>query len=190
MLCEMYHLFNTGRYLQNDCLKVFVKVTQTNCCGPECVFVFFVWQVRCVVILSEDRWELKCLFEPHGLIKKKEWKWLSSLSITTAIFLGSFRLPYEEIRDIVLEVDEERLSESLIQVRLMFKSVVCFPHLHRDTAHFSPFCVEWEVLYTSPWPNFKLYSFTCPLCSQVALLLVSPSPFHVDHRDRFLFILL
>ncbi|MEQ2159357.1 hypothetical protein GOODEAATRI_022046, partial [Goodea atripinnis] len=31
------------------------------------------------------------------------------------IFLGSFRLPYEEIRDIVLEVDEERLSESLIQ---------------------------------------------------------------------------
>lgn len=49
---------------------------------------------------------------------------LSFLSITTAIFLGSFRLPYEEIRDIVLEVDEERLSESLIQVRLMF-SVVC-----------------------------------------------------------------
>ncbi|KAG7224782.1 hypothetical protein INR49_013495 [Caranx melampygus] len=32
-----------------------------------------------------------------------------------AIFLGSFRLPYEEIRDIVLEVDEDRLSESLIQ---------------------------------------------------------------------------
>ncbi|CAM9178736.1 unnamed protein product, partial [Lampetra planeri] len=40
----------------------------------------------------------------------------SLLSITTAIFLGSFRLPYEEIRDIVLEVDEERLSESLIQM--------------------------------------------------------------------------
>uniref|UniRef100_A0A671NAX8 Diaphanous related formin 2 n=1 Tax=Sinocyclocheilus anshuiensis TaxID=1608454 RepID=A0A671NAX8_9TELE len=33
----------------------------------------------------------------------------------TAIFLGSFRLPYEEIRDIVLQVDEERLSEALIQ---------------------------------------------------------------------------
>ncbi|TNN71304.1 Protein diaphanous 2 [Liparis tanakae] len=33
----------------------------------------------------------------------------------TTIFLGSFRLPYEEIRDIVLQVDEERLSESLIQ---------------------------------------------------------------------------
>uniref|UniRef100_A0A671N2P4 Protein diaphanous homolog 2-like n=1 Tax=Sinocyclocheilus anshuiensis TaxID=1608454 RepID=A0A671N2P4_9TELE len=32
-----------------------------------------------------------------------------------SIFLGSFRLPYEEIRDIVLQVDEERLSEALIQ---------------------------------------------------------------------------
>uniref|UniRef100_A0A8C5FDG0 Diaphanous related formin 2 n=1 Tax=Gadus morhua TaxID=8049 RepID=A0A8C5FDG0_GADMO len=39
----------------------------------------------------------------------------ASCSISTAIFLGSFRLPYEEIRDIVLQVDEERLSESLIQ---------------------------------------------------------------------------
>uniref|UniRef100_A0A4W5MFR7 Diaphanous-related formin 2 n=1 Tax=Hucho hucho TaxID=62062 RepID=A0A4W5MFR7_9TELE len=47
--------------------------------------------------------------------KQGEENDLSSLSITTAIFLGSFRLPYEEIRDIVLEVDEERLSESLIQ---------------------------------------------------------------------------
>ncbi|XP_009702702.1 PREDICTED: protein diaphanous homolog 2-like, partial [Cariama cristata] len=31
------------------------------------------------------------------------------------IFLGSFRLPYEEIKNIILEVDEEKLSESLIQ---------------------------------------------------------------------------
>ncbi|KAL2077502.1 hypothetical protein ACEWY4_027006 [Coilia grayii] len=38
-----------------------------------------------------------------------------SLCARAAIFLGSFRLPYEEIRDIVLEVDEERLSEALIQ---------------------------------------------------------------------------
>lgn len=60
---------------------------------------------------------------------KKVRKWLSSLYITTAIFLGSFRLPYEEIRDIVLEVDEERLSESLIQVRWMF-TVVCYALLH------------------------------------------------------------
>lgn len=34
----------------------------------------------------------------------------------SAIFLGSFRLPYEEIKNIILEVDEEKLSESLIQV--------------------------------------------------------------------------
>lgn len=50
---------------------------------------------------------------------KKKAKELRILDTKTAqnlsIFLGSFRLPYEEIRDIVLEVDEERLSESLIQ---------------------------------------------------------------------------
>uniref|UniRef100_A0AAZ3RQP7 Diaphanous-related formin 2 n=1 Tax=Oncorhynchus tshawytscha TaxID=74940 RepID=A0AAZ3RQP7_ONCTS len=55
-------------------------------------------------------------FEPAGLIKKREENDSPlPISITTAIFLGSFRLPYEEIRDIVLEVDEGRLSESLIQ---------------------------------------------------------------------------
>ncbi|XP_035989625.1 protein diaphanous homolog 2-like [Fundulus heteroclitus] len=51
---------------------------------------------------------------------KKKAKELRILDAKTAqnlsIFLGSFRLPYEEIRDIVLEVDEERLSESLIQM--------------------------------------------------------------------------
>nr|XP_054596005.1 protein diaphanous homolog 2 isoform X3 [Nothobranchius furzeri] len=50
---------------------------------------------------------------------KKKTKELRILDAKTAqnlsIFLGSFRLPYEEIRDIVLQVDEERLSESLIQ---------------------------------------------------------------------------
>ncbi|KAI7801810.1 hypothetical protein IRJ41_017703 [Triplophysa rosa] len=54
---------------------------------------------------------------------KKKAKELRILDAKTAqnlsIFLGSFRLPYEEIRDIVLEVDEERLSEALIQARLM-----------------------------------------------------------------------
>uniref|UniRef100_A0A8C7Z8W2 Diaphanous-related formin 2 n=1 Tax=Oryzias sinensis TaxID=183150 RepID=A0A8C7Z8W2_9TELE len=49
----------------------------------------------------------------------KKAKELRILDAKTAqnlsIFLGSFRLPYEEIRDIVLQVDEERLSESLIQ---------------------------------------------------------------------------
>ncbi|CAL8356077.1 unnamed protein product [Merluccius merluccius] len=50
---------------------------------------------------------------------KKKAKELRILDSKTAqnlsIFLGSFRLPYEEIRDIVLQVDEKRLSESLIQ---------------------------------------------------------------------------
>ncbi|XP_068448314.1 protein diaphanous homolog 2 isoform X1 [Clinocottus analis] len=50
---------------------------------------------------------------------KKKAKELRILDSKTAqnlsIFLGSFRLPYEEIRDIVLQVDEDRLSESLIQ---------------------------------------------------------------------------
>ncbi|KAK7137902.1 hypothetical protein R3I94_013523 [Phoxinus phoxinus] len=50
---------------------------------------------------------------------KKKAKELRILDAKTAqnlsIFLGSFRLPYEEIRDIVLQADEERLSEALIQ---------------------------------------------------------------------------
>lgn len=33
-----------------------------------------------------------------------------------AIFLGSFRMPYQEIRRVILEVDEEQLSEPMIQV--------------------------------------------------------------------------
>ncbi|KAK2528961.1 Diaph2 [Columba guinea] len=50
---------------------------------------------------------------------KKKVKELRILDGKTAqnlsIFLGSFRLPYEEIKNIILEVDEEKLSESLIQ---------------------------------------------------------------------------
>ncbi|KAF1417979.1 hypothetical protein FQV24_0014067, partial [Spheniscus mendiculus] len=50
---------------------------------------------------------------------KKRIKELRILDGKTAqnlsIFLGSFRLPYEEIKNIILEVDEEKLSESLIQ---------------------------------------------------------------------------
>ncbi|XP_062998020.1 protein diaphanous homolog 2 [Elgaria multicarinata webbii] len=50
---------------------------------------------------------------------KKRVKELRLLDGKTAqnlsIFLGSFRMPYEEIKDIILEVDEEKLSEALIQ---------------------------------------------------------------------------
>lgn len=34
-----------------------------------------------------------------------------------AIFLGSFRLPYEEIKNAILEVNEAVLTESMVQVR-------------------------------------------------------------------------
>ncbi|XP_043913564.1 protein diaphanous homolog 2 isoform X2 [Protopterus annectens] len=50
---------------------------------------------------------------------KKKVKELKILDSKTAqnlsIFLGSFRMAYEEIKNIILEVDEEKLSESLIQ---------------------------------------------------------------------------
>ncbi|XP_058279870.1 protein diaphanous homolog 2 isoform X2 [Hirundo rustica] len=48
--------------------------------------------------------------------KMKELRVLDGKSAQNlSIFLGSFRLPYEEIKNIILEVDEEKLSESLIQ---------------------------------------------------------------------------
>lgn len=51
-------------------------------------------------------------------IKKriKELKVLDAkIAQNLSIFLGSFRMPYEEIRRIILEVDEEQLSEPMIQ---------------------------------------------------------------------------
>ncbi len=42
---------------------------------------------------------------------------VNSVSLATlAIFLGSFRMPYEEIRRMILEVDEDQLTEPMIQV--------------------------------------------------------------------------
>lgn len=38
-------------------------------------------------------------------------------SVCVAIFLGSFRMPYQEIRSMILEVDEEQLTEPMIQVK-------------------------------------------------------------------------
>lgn len=34
-----------------------------------------------------------------------------------AIFLGSFRMAYQEIKNVILEVNEAVLTESMIQVR-------------------------------------------------------------------------
>lgn len=36
---------------------------------------------------------------------------------SAAIFLGSFRMPYYEIRRMVVEVDDDQLSEPMIQVQ-------------------------------------------------------------------------
>uniref|UniRef100_A0A803T507 Diaphanous related formin 2 n=1 Tax=Anolis carolinensis TaxID=28377 RepID=A0A803T507_ANOCA len=51
---------------------------------------------------------------------KKRAKELRVLDGKTAqnlsIFLGSFRMPYDEIKNIIIEVDEDKLSEALIQV--------------------------------------------------------------------------
>lgn len=40
-----------------------------------------------------------------------------------AIFLSSFRVPYEEIKMMILEVDETQLAESMIQVNKLAESL-------------------------------------------------------------------
>ncbi|KAL0974071.1 hypothetical protein UPYG_G00215010 [Umbra pygmaea] len=48
--------------------------------------------------------------------KVKELKVLDSkTSQNLSIFLGSFRMPYEEIKNVILEVNEKMLSESMVQ---------------------------------------------------------------------------
>uniref|UniRef100_A0AAQ5ZNK0 Diaphanous-related formin 3 n=1 Tax=Amphiprion ocellaris TaxID=80972 RepID=A0AAQ5ZNK0_AMPOC len=72
-------------------------------------------------------------FKPETSMKRLNWSkvrncmvfliFIHSLSICffwliffcTAIFLGSFRMPYQEIRRMVVEVDEEQLTEPMIQ---------------------------------------------------------------------------
>ncbi|XP_023558144.1 protein diaphanous homolog 3 [Octodon degus] len=58
------------------------------------------------------------VFEEKKVIKKKikELKFLDSkIAQNLSIFLSSFRVPYEEIKKMVLEVDETQLAESMIQ---------------------------------------------------------------------------
>lgn len=54
-----------------------------------------------------------------------------------AIFLGSFRLPYEDIKTAILEVNEKILTESMVQVLTLdqFKKL-CFVFLSLFTSHF------------------------------------------------------
>ncbi|XP_066503723.1 protein diaphanous homolog 3 isoform X2 [Hoplias malabaricus] len=90
------------------------------------------------VVVKEERYEDKSLLnrlaftfgsqrnarreeeelEEKKLVKKriKELKVLDpKIAQNLSIFLGSFRLPYEEIRRMIMEVDEEQLTESMIQ---------------------------------------------------------------------------
>ncbi|XP_055125454.1 protein diaphanous homolog 2 isoform X2 [Symphalangus syndactylus] len=61
----------------------------------------------------------EALEEKKTVPTKKKVKELRILDPKTAqnlsIFLGSYRMPYEEIRNIILEVNEDMLSEALIQ---------------------------------------------------------------------------
>lgn len=80
-----------------------------------CVWLFFLFFYDQLSHISTL--QLSCqsfLHLPH----------LSSLSphpTPVAIFLGSFRIPYQEIRRMIVEVDEEQLSEPMIQVCCLMK---------------------------------------------------------------------
>lgn len=54
-----------------------------------------------------------------------------------AIFLGSFRMPYQEIKNVVLEVNEAVLTESMIQVRseVVVPQRALFPAAHLCQLH-------------------------------------------------------
>uniref|UniRef100_A0A3Q1CXN5 Diaphanous-related formin 2 n=1 Tax=Amphiprion ocellaris TaxID=80972 RepID=A0A3Q1CXN5_AMPOC len=92
-----------------------IKVKEEKFENPD----LFAQLSLCFSSQSKVRKDLKDETDDRMPQFKKKAKELRILDAKTAqnlsIFLGSFRLPYEEIRDIVLEVDEERLSESLIQ---------------------------------------------------------------------------
>ncbi|XP_015281140.1 PREDICTED: protein diaphanous homolog 3 [Gekko japonicus] len=87
---------NDGRYESADLLG---KLELTFCCQ------------RRERTKDDDLEEKKCI--------KKQIKELKILDPKTAqnlaIFLGSFRVPYEDIRTMILEVDETQLSESMLQ---------------------------------------------------------------------------
>uniref|UniRef100_A0AAQ4QAI6 Diaphanous-related formin 3 n=1 Tax=Gasterosteus aculeatus aculeatus TaxID=481459 RepID=A0AAQ4QAI6_GASAC len=51
-------------------------------------------------------------FKPETAMKRLNW---SKVKKKLTIFLGSFRMPYQEIRRMIVEVDEEQLTEPMIQ---------------------------------------------------------------------------
>uniref|UniRef100_A0A8C3NG21 Uncharacterized protein n=1 Tax=Geospiza parvula TaxID=87175 RepID=A0A8C3NG21_GEOPR len=74
---------------------------------------------------EEDKYEnvdMLCKLELTFCCQKREKQYSSCLAFfiicgisVLAIFLGSFRVPYEEIKMMILEIDETQLSESMIQ---------------------------------------------------------------------------
>uniref|UniRef100_A0A8C4EUY6 Diaphanous-related formin 3 n=1 Tax=Dicentrarchus labrax TaxID=13489 RepID=A0A8C4EUY6_DICLA len=55
-------------------------------------------------------------FKPETSMKRLNWsKHCCIFYFHVAIFLGSFRMPYQEIRRMIVEVDEEQLTEPMIQ---------------------------------------------------------------------------
>lgn len=74
-----------------------------------------------------------------------------SLSVSpTAIFLGSFRMPYEEIRRMILEVDEDQLTEPMIQVTSPLISIhdLSSMPMFREDSHK---CEEFRVQFSAAW---------------------------------------
>ncbi|XP_057705634.1 protein diaphanous homolog 1 [Corythoichthys intestinalis] len=73
---------------------------------------------QCSIAAPRAKKELEGADEKKQLQKKKvkELKVLDSKSSQNlSIFLGSFRLPYEEIKSCILEVNEKVLTESMVQ---------------------------------------------------------------------------
>nr|DBA33035.1 TPA: hypothetical protein GDO54_000771 [Pyxicephalus adspersus] len=72
----------------------------------------FSCQRKAIEVRKDDE------IEDTSVIRKriKELKVLEpKIAQNLSIFLGSYRLPYEDIKQIVLEIDETQLSESLVQ---------------------------------------------------------------------------
>ncbi|KAG5853175.1 hypothetical protein ANANG_G00070270 [Anguilla anguilla] len=82
--------------------------------GTLFVLVWLIWRI-CARFVKKDQDGAE---DKKSTVKKKvkELKVLDSKSSQNlSIFLGSFRLPYEEIKNVVLEVNEKVLTESMVQ---------------------------------------------------------------------------
>lgn len=181
---------------------IFVRVTQSILLrGTKCIS-FSRWQVRSVVILSEERWVLKCVFEPRGLIKKGEEMTLFSLHHNSN-FLGL--VPPALWRDPGhcaggRRGKTERIThpgKTDVQCGvLVFSLTYTHTHAHAHT-HTHLFFILWKMcslvcvrdrhfLYTfTRTDNFFISVSGDPILNMVwSVFGTSQSPrSHVDHRD-------